>query len=496
MNTKLFSFDNSFARELEGMSVPWQPATVPAPRWLRLNRALADELGLDAEALASDEGLAFLAGNRVPEGAQPVAQAYAGHQFGGFSPQLGDGRALLLGEIIDPQGQRRDIAFKGSGRTPFSRGGDGKAAVGPVLREYLISEAMHALGIPTTRTLASVATGETVRRERALPGAILTRVAASHIRVGSFQFLAARRDTVGLRRLADHVIARHDPSLAGHEDRHLALLDAVMARQAKLIALWMSVGFIHGVMNTDNMTVSGETIDYGPCAFLEAYDPDTVFSSIDTQGRYAFGNQPGIAQWNLARLAETLLPLIDDDGDRAVMKATAVLERFPERFSQHWLNLHRAKLGLRGEPSDDETDRELVNDLLQLMHEHRIDFTLGFRRLSALLRDMPQDWLALWGEAHGASSDWLARWRQRVEAATEPPAEIARRMDATNPLFVPRNHLVENALDAATESDDLRTFERLLAIVTDPYTERPEDARAALPGTPEQTFGYRTFCGT
>ena len=496
MSTKLFSFDNSFARGLEGMSVPWQPATVPAPRWLRLNRGLADELGLDAEALASDEGLAVLAGNQVPEGAQPVAQAYAGHQFGGFSPQLGDGRALLLGEIIDRQGQRKDVAFKGSGRTPFSRGGDGKAAVGPVLREYLISEAMHALGIPTTRTLAAIATGETVRRERALPGAILTRVASSHIRVGSFQFLAARRDTDRLRQLADHVIARHDPALAAREDRYLALLDAVIARQARLIALWMSVGFIHGVMNTDNMTVSGETIDYGPCAFLEAYDPQTVFSSIDTQGRYAFGNQPGIAQWNLARLAETLLPLIDDDADRAVALATEVLDRFPDRFAQHWLNLHRAKLGLRGAPADDEADRTLINDLLALMHGHRVDFTLGFRRLSTLLREQGDVFAQLWGDGADAADAWQRRWRARLDTQAEAPAAVAARMDATNPVYIPRNHLVEHALEAAVEAQDMAPFERLLAVIGSPFDERDADALAALPGTPEQTAGFRTFCGT
>lgn len=476
--------------------MPWQPAAVPAPRWLHLNRGLADELGLDADALASDEGLAVFAGNRVPDGATPIAQAYAGHQFGGFSPQLGDGRALLLGEVIDRQGQRRDIAFKGSGRTPFSRGGDGKAAVGPVLREVLISEAMHALGIPTTRSLAAVATGETIRRERPLPGAILTRVAASHIRVGSFQFFAARHDTERVRQLADHAIGRHDPALADREDRYLAFYEAVVQRQARLIAQWMSVGFIHGVMNTDNMTVSGETIDYGPCAFLEAYDPETVFSSIDTHGRYAFGNQPGIAQWNLARLAETLLPLFHTDDGQAQAAATRVLDGFGERFSTHWLNLHRLKLGLRGDASDDETDRALVNDLLRLMHEHRVDFTLGFRRLSSVLREAPQDWLALWGDRQAATGEWLKRWRQRLDAQGEPQGELAARMDATNPLFIPRNHMVENALDAATESGDLRAFERLLAIVTDPFTERDADAPAALPGSPEQTAGYRTFCGT
>ena len=498
MPKPLFPFDNRYA-QLDGLSVPWQPAKVPAPRWLRFNHALADELGLDAVRLASDEGLAVLSGNQVPEGAQPVAQAYAGHQFGGFSPQLGDGRALLLGEILDPQGQRRDIAFKGSGRTPFSRGGDGKAAVGPVLREYLISEAMQALGIPTTRTLAAVVTGETIARERPLPGAILTRVAASHIRVGSFQFFAARRDTERLRVLADHAIERHDPALVGiaeQGDRYLALLDAVAARQAKLIALWMSVGFIHGVMNTDNMTISGETIDYGPCAFLEAYDPETVFSSIDSQGRYAFGNQPGIAQWNLTRLAEALLPLIDGDSDRAVEKATEVLERFPDRFSQHWLNLHRAKLGLRADGADDEADRVLANDLLHLMHGHRIDFTLGFRRLSAVLRGQPDDLRSLLGNDTAALGDWLGRWQARVQGPGEPAAEIADRMDATNPVYIPRNHLVENALDAAVDGNDLRPFEKLLAIVTDPFIERSADALAALPGTPEQTRGYRTFCGT
>jgi uncharacterized protein YdiU (UPF0061 family) len=495
VSSPLFSFDNSYAL-LEGMSVAWQPTAVPAPRWLHLNRPLAEELGLDAETLASDDGLAVFAGNRVPEGATPVAQAYAGHQFGGFSPQLGDGRALLLGEVIDRQGQRRDIAFKGSGRTPFSRGGDGKAAVGPVLREVLISEAMHALGIPTTRSLAAVATGETIRRERPLPGAVLTRVAASHIRVGSFQFFAARNETERVRQLADHAIARHDPLLVGREDRYLAFYEAVVQRQARLVAQWMSVGFIHGVMNTDNMTVSGETIDYGPCAFMEAYDPETVFSSIDTHGRYAFGNQPGIAQWNLARLAETLLPLFHTDDGQAVAAATRVLDGFGERFDRHWLNLHRLKLGLRGETADDEADRALVNDLLRLMHEHRVDFTLGFRRLSSVLRGAAQDWLALWGDRHATTGDWLARWQKRVDTQGEPALDVAARMDATNPLFIPRNHLVENALNAATESGDLRAFERLLAIVTDPYTERTEDARAAQPGTPEQTAGYRTFCGT
>jgi serine/tyrosine/threonine adenylyltransferase len=495
-NPPLFIFDNTYARELDGMAVAWQPAASPAPGWLRLNRALAAELGLDADALESDAGLAVFAGNAVPDGAQPVAQAYAGHQFGGFSPQLGDGRALLLGEIIDHQGQRRDIAFKGSGRTPFSRGGDGKAAIGPVLREYLISEAMQALGIPTTRTLAAVSTGETIYRERPLPGAILTRVAASHVRVGTFQFFAARRDTARVRRLADYVIARHDPDLAGQDDRYLALLQRVAERQASLVARWMGVGFIHGVMNTDNMTISGETIDYGPCAFMEAYDPATVFSSIDHQGRYAFGNQPGIAQWNLARLAETLLPLIDDDSDRAVALATEALDRFPDRFDGHWLAVHRGKLGLKPLAGADEPDRALINDYLQLLHTQQVDFTLGFRRLSGVLRGQPQALQALFGEGQPALSAWLVRWQTRLQAHGPAILDVSAQMDRTNPVYIPRNHLVENALDAATESRDLRLFDRLLAVITRPWDERAEDALCALPAPADQTVGYRTFCGT
>lgn len=493
--TPAFAFDNSYARELDGAYAPWPPATVPAPHWLWFNRALADELGLDSAALAGDAGLAVFAGNAVPEGAQPIAQAYAGHQFGGFSPQLGDGRALLLGEVIDRAGRRRDIAFKGSGRTPFSRGGDGKAAVGPVLREVLIGEAMHALGIPTTRALAAVATGETIYRERPLPGAVLTRVAASHLRVGTLQYFAARRNTHILRRVAEHAIARHDPELVGREDRFLALLGAVAERQAQLVARWMGVGFIHGVMNTDNMTLSGETIDYGPCAFMEAFDPQTVFSSIDTHGRYAFANQPSIAHWNLARLAEALLPLIDPNPDRAVTLATEVLDRFEPCFSAHWLAVHRAKLGL-DDSGDDEGDRALANDYLQGLHRHGVDFTLGWRRLSAVLRGEPLALQGLWGEGVAELDAWLQRWRARLAAQGQPDAVVAQRLDAVNPLYIPRNHLVENALQAASEDGDLRAFEKLLAIVTRPFDERAQDARAALPGTPEQTRGYRTFCGT
>src|SRR5438874_3434439 len=366
--TARFAFDNTYARELEGFYVPSTAAQVARPALVQLNRALAEELGLDAEAFDSEEGTQIFAGNVIPEGAVPLAQVYAGHQFGGFSPQLGDGRALLLGEVLDRRGRRRDIAFKGSGRTPFARGGDGKAAVGPMLREVLIGEAMHALGIPTTRALAVAATGEHVYREDVLPGAVLTRVAASHIRVGTFQFYAARGDMERVRRLAEYTIARHDPEFVSSPQRFLALLQNVAERQAALVAQWTNVGFIHGVMNTDNMAISGETIDYGPCAFMEAYDPAAVFSSIDHRGRYAFGNQPNIACWNLARLAETLLPLLSDDPEQARAMATEIIAAFPAKYRRHLLRGQRTKLGLRrGEPDDDSADTALVEDWLTLL---------------------------------------------------------------------------------------------------------------------------------
>jgi len=491
----LFDFDNSYARELEGLYVPWQPAAAPAPRLVRLNRGLAAELGLDADALAAPPGLAVLSGNRVPAGAAPLAQAYAGHQFGGYSPQLGDGRALLLGEVIDRQGRRRDIAFKGSGRTPFSRGGDGKAALGPVLREYLVGEAMHGLGIPTTRALAALATGEPVYRDGALPGALLVRVAASHLRVGTFQFVAARGDTAALKRLADHAIARHYPQLLGGEPPYLDLLRAVAERQAELVARWMGVGFIHGVMNTDNMTVSGETIDYGPCAFIEAYDPRAVFSSIDTQGRYAFGNQPAIAQWNLARFAETLLPLLHESSDTAVDRASAVIDEFPQRYAAHALAVNRAKLGL-DEQADAAGDRALVDDYLQLLHRHRVDFTLGMRRLGDAAAGDEAPLRALFGAAAATLDDWLARWRARTAAQALPGDARAAAMARANPIYIARNHLVEAALAAAVQHDDLAPFERLLAVLQRPFDERPADADHARPAAPEVTAGYRTFCGT
>ncbi|MGL6110427.1 MAG: protein adenylyltransferase SelO [Rubrivivax sp.] len=494
-----FAFDNTFARELAGHYVAWQPATVPAPRLLFLNRDLAVELGLDAAALAGPEGAALFAGNRVPEGAAPLAMAYAGHQFGGFSPQLGDGRALLLGEVIDRHGRRRDIAFKGSGRTPYSRGGDGKAAVGPMLREVLIGEAMHALGIPSTRALAVTATGEPVQRETALPGAVLTRVAASHLRVGSFQFFAARGDLEQLRRLADYTIARHDPALAGLPERYLALLRAVAERQAQLIAMWMNVGFIHGVMNTDNMTLSGETIDYGPCAFMEAYDPQAVFSSIDHQGRYAFGNQPHIARWNLARLAETLLPLMaaaDDEAavQHAVAQATEVIDAFPGLYRSALLQGQRAKLGLQ-RSDDDAADTALADDWLALLHAHQVDFTLAWRHLADAAAGDETPLRALFADAQ-APQAWLARWRVRGAQDERRPEARAAAMRAVNPRVIARNHRVEEALAAASNDGDLAPFERLLSALRRPYDDLPQHAAYAEPAAPALTACYRTFCGT
>ena len=498
------AFDNSYARELEGAYVAWAPKAWPRPTLVRLNGPLAEELGLSPAALATAGGVAMLAGNAVPPGAQPLAQAYAGHQFGGLSPQLGDGRALLLGEVIDRHGRRRDIALKGSGRTPFSRNGDGRAALGPVLREYLVGEAMHAMGIPTTRALAALTTGDTIQRDRRLPGAVLTRVAASHIRVGTFQFFAVRRDAALLRRLADYTIARHDPQLVGDADRHLELLRGVARRQARLVARWMGVGFIHGVMNTDNMTVSGETIDYGPCAFIEGYDPATVFSSIDTGGRYAYGNQPGIAQWNLARFAECLLPLIDGDADRAAERATAVIREFASVYESAWREVLRAKLGLgsagtglRDDGGDAAPgDDALADELLGLLAGDRVDFTLGLRELSAALRGGDDRWLARFGAARAGAQGWLLRWRARIGSTRQRPEDVASAMDRVNPLYVPRNHQVEAALAAATDHGDLAPFERLLAVVTDPYVERAADAAYAEPAPAGLTARYQTFCGT
>ncbi len=488
---RFFAFDNSYVRDLEDFYVRWKPTPASKPVLIRLNESLAVELGADPTALATDEGIAALAGNRLPEGAEPIAQAYAGHQFGGFSPQLGDGRALLLGEVIDRQGRRRDIAFKGSGRTPFSRNGDGKCALGPALREYLISEAMHALGIPTTRALAVVATGDMVRRERALPGAVLTRVAASHVRVGTFEFFATHRGPEQVRQLADYVIARHYPQLADSAQPYLDLLAAVGERQAELVARWLGVGFIHGVMNTDNMTLSGETIDYGPCAFMEAYDPAAVFSSIDHHGRYAYGQQAGIARWNLARLAETLLPLIDPDSDRAVQAATAVIDAFPKHHAAHWLRIFSTKLGL-DESGEAAEDRALIDDFLVLLSHNRLDFTLACRALFDAAAGHPARLASLMDSVEGFPV-WQGRWQARQP--TRSPAALAA-MQQANPCYIARNHHVEAALAAAVDHNDLAPFERLLAVIQSPFDERPADAAYGQPASSEFTDHYMTFCGT
>ncbi|MEQ8718837.1 MAG: YdiU family protein [Acidimicrobiales bacterium] len=486
----LFDFDDTFVRDLEGLYEPWKPSAVPEPELVVLNEDLAVELGVDPQRLAAPEGLAVLAGNAVPEGARPVAQAYAGHQFGNYSPRLGDGRALLLGEVIDVHGRRRDLHMKGSGRTPFARGGDGRAALGPMLREYVIGEAMYALGIPTTRGLSVIATGEKVRRETALPGAVLTRAAASHLRVGTFQYAAATGDGDLLRRLADHAIDRHQPDVVGAPEPYLALLDGVAEAQAALVARWMLVGFIHGVMNTDNTTISGETIDYGPCAFMDAYDPATVFSSIDHAGRYAYGNQPHIAQWNLARLAEALLPLIDDDTDVAVEKATEVLGAYSDRYLAHWGEGMRAKLGMDGSVDGDDA---LIADGLTLLSENAVDFTSFFRALAASLRGDESRLVALFDDV-AALDPWLGRWRGRVEAGGTDAAAIAAGMDRVNPVYIARNHLVEEAL-AAGSTGDLAPMERLLEVLAEPFDERPGLESFALPAPPD--FGpYVTFCGT
>ncbi len=484
-----FVYDSTFASELGELAVPWAPAPVSDPRLLVLNEALALELGLDPDFLRSPEGVAVLAGNAVPEGSTPVAQAYAGHQFGGYSPRLGDGRALLLGEVVDGQGRRRDVALKGSGRTPFARGGDGRAAVGPMLREMLIGEAMHALGIPTTRALAVVATGEQVARETLLPGAVLTRVAASHLRVGTFQYAAASGDTALVARLIDHAARRHHPEVVDSPVPALGLLEAVVAAQASLVAQWMLVGFVHGVMNTDNTTISGETIDYGPCAFIDAYDPAAVFSSIDHGGRYAFGNQPAVMAWNLARLAETLLPLIDDDIDTAVEAATGVLRGFGDRLGAVHEPGMRAKLGL-DTGAERPGDPELAGDLLGLMHREGTDFTGTFRDLAQAARgDTEQIRARLAGVAEIDS--WLARWRERIGPDGEA---VASAMDTVNPQYIPRNHLVEEALTAAT-AGDLGPVEELLRVVSDPFVARPGRERFALPA-PAGSGRYVTYCGT
>ncbi len=468
------------------------PTPVADPRVVVFNRSLAAELGLDADVIER-EAAAFLSGNTLPADATPIAMAYAGHQFGGFVPRLGDGRAILLGELRDRDGVLRDLQLKGAGPTPFSRDGDGRAALGPMLREYLISEAMHALGIPTTRSLAVVSTGEPVYRERALPGAVLSRIAASHVRVGTFQYFAAQGNEQAIRELLDHVIARHYPHVRDAAVPALALFEAVAARQATLMAAWMRVGFIHGVMNTDNMAISGETIDYGPCAFMDEYDPGTVFSSIDRGGRYAYANQPAIAQWNLARFAEALLPFIHPDSDKAVELATQVLQSFMTQVNAYFLDALRRKIGLA---SSEEDDGELVRRLLTVMHATRADFTLAFRRLAGTAAQPDGD--SALHELFNGNPDfpaWLHDWRQRLTRDPQSAVDRAMQMQRVNPAFIPRNHRVEAALNAASDHGDLAPFHRLLAILQRPYDEQPENREYEQPPQPSERV-LNTFCGT
>jgi uncharacterized protein YdiU (UPF0061 family) len=489
-------FENTYARLPERFHSRLNPTPVAAPRLIKLNKELARNLGLDQDMLTSPEGVEILSGNRVAAGSEPLAIAYAGHQFGVFVPQLGDGRANLLGEVIGRDGVRYDIQLKGSGPTPFSRGGDGRAALGPVLREYIVSEAMAALGVPTTRALAAVITGEQVFRETPLPGAVLTRVAASHIRVGTFEYFAARRDTEGTRTLADYAIARHYPEVAHGKRPYRAFLEGVISRQAHLVAQWMLLGFIHGVMNTDNTSVSGETIDYGPCAFMEAYDPGTVFSSIDSQGRYAYGNQPRIALWNLTRLAESLLPLLEQEEgteEAAVTSAQEALSVFASKYdAAHTAGLRR-KLGLFTERKG---DLALAQDLLERMAVNRADFTLTFRRLCDAAAATEGDAGVRTLLADPAAYDtWAAAWRQRLDEEPVSAQERATAMKKMNPAFIPRNHLVEIALGAAVERQDFQPFEELLDVVSHPYEERPGLEQYATPAGPKETVRW-TFCGT
>jgi uncharacterized protein YdiU (UPF0061 family) len=478
-------FNNTYARLPERFFAKQEAAHVPEPKLIRLNRGLAAELSLDTDWLQSADGIAMLAGNAIPEGAEPIAQAYAGHQFGGFVPQLGDGRALLLGEVIATNGRRYDVQLKGSGRTAFSRGGDGKSALGPVLREYIVSEAMAALKVPTTRALAAVATGERVlRQEGQLAGGVFTRVAASHIRVGTFQFFLARNDVDALRMLADHVIARHYPDAAQAPNPYEALLESVATAQADLIAQWMSLGFIHGVMNTDNTAISGETIDYGPCAFMDAFHPRCVFSSIDSRGRYAWGNQPDIGLWNVSRFAETLLPLLAADPGEATKIAEAVLSRYPERFGSQYTARFRAKFGLLA-----EAPVALIQECLDLLSADEVDFTLFFRNLTRVAGGEDSTMIEAMFSTRKLFAPWFAKWRGEAN-----PALRLADMRAANPILIPRNHRVEQAIQSAY-GGDYAPFHRLVDALAKPYAEQPEYADLEAPPQPDEIV-HQTFCGT
>jgi uncharacterized protein YdiU (UPF0061 family) len=487
-----FPFDNSYAALPDRFYRRAQPTSAANPRLIRLNRELALQLGLDPDWLASPEGVEALSGKQIAPGADPLAMAYAGHQFGQFVPQLGDGRAILLGEVVGRDGRRRDIQLKGSGPTPFSRGGDGKAALGPVLREYVVSEAMAALGIPTTRALAAATTGERVIRDTLLPGAVLTRVASSHIRVGTFQYFAARGDQEAIRLLTDHVIDRHYPEAAAAERPYRALLEAVIAAQAALIARWLMVGFIHGVMNTDNMSIAGETIDYGPCAFMDAYDPGTVFSSIDANGRYAYGNQPRIGLWNLTRFAETLLPLLGDDETAAIAEAEGALNEFAPQFQAAYDAGLRQKLGLF---TTHEDDAALIRSLLEAMTANKVDFTLFFRRLARAQSETGEEAIRSLFADPAAYDEWIVRWRARLALEPQDAAAREEMMDGVNPAFIPRNHRVEAVIKAAVEREDYGPFEELLTVLSWPFEDQPEFSAYANPPAEEERV-LRTFCGT
>ena len=486
-----FPFDNSYARLPERFFARLDPTPVRAPKLIRLNESLARHLGLDPAVLASPAGVRMFSGNLVPDGAAPLAMAYGGHQFGNWAGQLGDGRAILLGEVVDRDGVRRDIQLKGAGRTPFSRGGDGRAALGPVIREYIVSEAMAALGIPTTRALAAVTTGEHIWREAPEQGAVLTRVAQSHVRIGTFEFFANKGDPEAVRELANYIIARHYPEVAGAERPYLAFFEAVVGRIAALVAKWLTVGFIHGVMNTDNMSVVGETIDYGPCAFMDSYHPATVYSSIDRNGRYAYANQPRIAHWNLSRLAGALLPLFDADKDEAVTLAQAALDRFLDVFEAAYLAGLRRKLGLT---EAHEGDAALAQELLDCMAEGKADFTLTFRRLSdAAANDDTAAMRALFDDS-AAFDVWMAKWQARLALEATAPADRAAAMRAANPAFIPRNHRIQAAITAA-QAGDLSIFDEMITVLAKPYEYQPEFALYAEPPQPDEVV-RQTFCGT
>ena len=493
-NTASFDFDNSYAQLPDRYFVAMPPTPVAGPSLAKLNHGLARHLGLDPQALGSAEGLQVLAGNQVPGGAHPLAMVYAGHQFGGWSPQLGDGRAILLGELTDQDGVRRDMLLKGAGRTPFSRGGDGRAALGPVLREYIVSEAMAALGVPTTRALAAVTTGETVMREAPSPGAILTRIAQSHVRIGTFEFFAARGDVEALGLLADYVIKRHYKEATETENPYRALLDNVIQRQAELIASWQLIGFIHGVMNTDNMSIAGETIDYGPCAFMDFYQAETVYSSIDHGGRYAYCNQPQIGHWNLSCLAQSLIPLLGDDEDAAIEAAKDALGLYPDLFDASYLAGLRSKLGLGGKR---DGDLALGQDLLRRMEENQADFTLTFRGLCSLSgasaeADAPVRALF---DNPSAFDEWAIQWRRRLADQPSSDGERQAAMRAINPAVIPRNHLVEEAITTAEENGDYTVMEDLVSVLSAPFEDQPKNSRYTLPPRNDQIV-RATFCGT